>query len=189
MIKLDAWSVRQMVEQISEADIRGFHSAQSHYFGYYSEFLTSLSCDASNMFNELDRLLERLDLELPQRSPRFDYYGEVYLSGVYWFDSAAILTGRCDLVTLLTNEEIVCMESGYGRPASYYENKRVNAVKALAKEQNQLLLMRAIGFLTRYRRLCHMYDTIFGIIDGLDFHHTPIVDKKGETHLHPSSWV
>lgn len=192
-VRFDAWAVSDGLTEIMGCDSGGSHDGDSRYFGYFSsDELNALANDAGYLWTEFECLLQRLELNMPKRNVRFRFGDGDCLSGAFWFDTATALIEDSDIAAMLVEEEVIYCEDElcYGKKsAGDYRAMRLRMLEKLTREQTALITVGVLGFLTRYRELYLHRDMMLGIIDGLDFFHTPLVLRSGETLLHDSSWV
>ena len=138
---------------------------------------------ASDLWNELNRLKEKLGYELPYKNVEFYAEDECQQNGIAWFNTAATMLSDTDMTVLLENEEIYCSDEAKEK------QKRINAFEKLTKKQQVFLFTEVIGFITRYLELQAAFDAITNTVNELDYHQSFIKSNKGELQLSEAAYL
>lgn len=155
----------------------------SMYYDQYSEQFNKFSNRAADLMNDLEALIEKLGIELPERkrSPLAD--DAVVATGLYWFNTAAVVLPDTDIGALIDWE-------GGGVANEYMEyKKRKSALERLSLPHTRMLITGVCGILARCRQLSAEYNSMCGIVEELDYLHAAVIKKGGSVNLHQAAWV
>lgn len=158
-------------------------STNSMYYDQYSEQFNEFSNRAADLMNELEALIEKLGMELPERKRHPLADDAVVATGLYWFDTVAIVLPDTDISALIDWEES-------GSDNEYVEfKKRKSALERLSLPQTQTLITGVCSVLARCRQLSAEYHALCGIVEELDYLHAAVVKRDGSVNLHQTAWV
>jgi len=170
--KLDVWSINDELDKIIDYYYAGIEKG-SQYWDYYSDQINEMSIIASDLWNELMGLKEKIGRNLPYKEIKFCEEDESNQTGIAWFNSAACMLSDTDMVTLLENENIY-------KSNTYREKQiRIKALERLTKKQQMYLYTEVIGFITRFLELQNAFETITAIIRELEYHQSFVITKDG----------
>lgn len=176
--KLDIGSIYEGLDKMMDYCANSNQKA-SPYWDYYYEQINDLCNLASDLYEELDTLTDRLWYQLPARKIDFCELDARGQGSTAWFNTAAAMLSDTDMAELLERENI------YLADELKEKQKRINALDRLTKKQQMLLYTEAIGFITRYLELSAAFDTMQAVIDELDYHQAAIA--RGEKFTLPQA--
>lgn len=182
--RLDYWSIRNNLEKMYDYFTEGyFERLKGDYKYEYEDLIFELSGFASEMWDELDALVDRIDREMPYKFLEF-YEDDVSSTAVSWWNTAACMLTDIDMEWLIENER------GLEESFDLYKEKqkRLSALRRLTKNQQMQLYTYVIGFVFRYLELKMAFDMIIGLIGELE-HHRAFENKKGELQPPQSAYL
>lgn len=174
--KLDLWSILDELEKMTDYYIFG-NERESIYWDFYSDQINELGVAAADMFEEIEKLKDRIWREMPARSIEFYEEDECTQTAVAWFNTAACMLSDTDMRTLLENENIYGIDDEWGTEQD--KEKRIRALERLTKHQQMWLYTEVIGFITRFLQLKSAFDVITSCIRELDYHQSFVMKKDG----------
>lgn len=175
---LDYYSITEKLEEI---EYRNYEDSKDEYYIDYADQFNELSCIAGELYNELERIVQKIDFTWNLPARRVRELGKTYR--VYWFDTVAALINETDMMLLLEEEGVYDPDD-----EETERNKRIRAVRALTKEQMLNLFREAFNFLMKYLKLLQAYEMLCGLVDELRYLHS-FRRYKGEPLPPPTAYV
>lgn len=132
------------------------------YYADYADLFNDLAIIAASLYNDLERLIRKLDYTdiLPSKRKTADVEG---YRGATWFNVAVSVLDETDMSVLLENEGVYDWEDVEGERA-----RRSRAIMALTKEGMFFLFTEVFNYIMRFIQLSLAFETICGSIDELE---------------------
>lgn len=169
---LDYYSI---IEKLGEIEWKYSDSDHDEYYWDYEDLFTDLANGAAHLYEDMEALRWHLFHELPDRSS-----GD---SGVFWFDTAALLIDETDFMLLMENEGMICPDD-----EDSARSKRIRALKSLTKDKTFELYRRVFNCLMRYLKLLQAYEMLCAMVDELRRLHS-FRERNGAILPPPSAFV
>jgi len=180
--KMDLWSITDGLDEVMNYCFEG-NERDSQFWDYYSDQINEMSIIASDMWNELMELKQKISYELPYKEIEFCEEDECNKTGIAWFNSAACMLSDTDMVVLLENENV------YDSDIYREKEKRIKALERLTKKQQLYLYTEVIGFITRYLELRNAFETITAVIRELEYHQSFVIKSNGEIEMNKAAYL
>lgn len=169
---LDYYSV---IEKLNEIEYKYCDGEHDEYYWDYEDMFTDLANGAAYLYEDIETLRWHLFHELPDRS-RGD-------SGVFWFDTAALLIDETDYMLLIENEGMMFPDDEDSE-----RSKRIRVLKTLTKEKTAELFRSVFNCLMRYLKLLQAYEMLCAMVDELRRLHS-FRERNCETLLPITAYV
>lgn len=169
---LDYFSI---IEKLGEIEYKYCDSDHDEYYWDYEDMFSELANGASYLYEDIETLRWDLYHEMPGRT-RGD-------SGIFWFDTAALLIDETDYMLLVENEGMTIPDDEESE-----RSKRMRALKTLTKDKAVELLRRVFICLMRYMKLLQAYEMLCAMVDELRRLHS-FRERNGEILLPTTAFV
>lgn len=145
-------------------DIESYHwdHEQSEYYADYADLFNELALIAAGLYNDLERLIRKLDYAdtLPTKRKMAGVEG---YRGATWFNEAVSILEETDMSVLLEHEGVYDVDD-----IDRERGRRSRAIMALTKESMFVLFTEVFNYIVRFIRLSLAFDAICGSIDELE---------------------
>lgn len=145
-------------------DIEAYHwdHKQSEYYEDYADLFNELAIIAAGLYNDLERLIRKLDYAdtLPTKRKMAGVEG---YRGTTWFNTAVSILDETEMSVLLENNGVYDVED-----IEYERGRRIRAIMALTKEGMFFLFTEVFNFVMRFIKLSLAFEAICGSIDELE---------------------
>lgn len=169
---LDYYSV---MEKLGEIEYKYCDGDHDEYYWDYDDLFTELANGAAFLQEDMEALRWRLYHEMPARSNRD--------SGIFWFDTAALLIDETDYMLLIENEGMMNPDDEDSE-----RSKRIRALKALTKDKATELFRKVFNCLMRYLKLLQAYEMLCATVEELRRLHS-FRERNGEVLLPPTAFI
>lgn len=151
-----------IMERLSDIDSYHWDHEQSEYYADYADLFNDLAIIAARLYNDLERLIRKLDYAdtLPCKRKMAGVEG---YRGTTWFNEAVSVLEETDMSTLLENEGVYDLED-----IESERGRRGRAIMALTKEGMFFLFTEVFNYIMRFIQLSLAFEAICGSIDELE---------------------
>lgn len=151
-----------IMERLGDIDSYHWDHKQSEYYADYADLFNDLAIIAARLYNDLERLIRKLDYAdtLPTKRKMAGVEG---YRGTTWFNTAVSILDETDMSVLLENNGVYDMED-----IEYERGRRIRTIMALTKEGMFFLFTEVFNYIMRFIQLSLAFEAICGSIDELE---------------------
>lgn len=177
---LDYWSI---IDRLGTIENYPLECTKSDYYMDYADLLNEMSILSADLYNELERLVNQLDMnwKLPRR--KLEDTGMENAHGAAWFDMAVSVLAETRMSVLLENEGLYIADDIEAERA-----RRQRAVMALTKELQFFLFTEVFNYLMRFIQLSMAFEVVCTSIEELERLHS-FRERDGVPQLPQSAYL